>query len=296
ASGNLVAYYDSTAVNDDQFEPTDSSLIDLRLPADGKYFVRVHAFHLDKADTGRYELFIYRFDAGNPTDLGDTLEGRGGNDVLEGGLGNDRYVFAGTNLGSDVVREDVRYEAQQGQVGSRDGHDTLDFTGFGAPVSLDLANPAVQVVSPANLTLQLSSDKGVEDVFGTRFDDVLKGNTRDNLLWGGPGGNDRLEGADGNDTFLFEDSAVGTTTVVAGAGMDMLDFGGSTPSPWHTFTTRTTGVTVDLSKVGTAQAVGSGLSLVLTAEDMENVTGSYVASNYLTGNSLNNVLTGGTKN
>ncbi len=44
SSGLLVAYFDSAAVNDDQFEPTDSSIIDLKLPATGKYYVEVDTF------------------------------------------------------------------------------------------------------------------------------------------------------------------------------------------------------------------------------------------------------------
>ncbi|HND50762.1 MAG TPA: Ig-like domain-containing protein, partial [Pirellulaceae bacterium] len=96
----LVPYYTGVAVNDDQFEPTDSSLVDLRLPADGTYFVEVDTFHRlgdlrcdasDAAsplnpvnpqnilaspdlvaqfndtcfdtDVGQYELFLFTFDA-----------------------------------------------------------------------------------------------------------------------------------------------------------------------------------------------------------------------------------------
>ncbi len=44
ASGVLVPYYDGVAVNDDQFEPTDSSLTDLVLPADGIYYIEVDTF------------------------------------------------------------------------------------------------------------------------------------------------------------------------------------------------------------------------------------------------------------
>ena len=44
ASGALVPYYDGVAVNDDQFEPTDSSLTDLVLPADGIYYIEVDTF------------------------------------------------------------------------------------------------------------------------------------------------------------------------------------------------------------------------------------------------------------
>jgi hypothetical protein len=41
SSGHLVPYYGGVAVNDDQFETTDSMLYDVRLPADGTYYVKV---------------------------------------------------------------------------------------------------------------------------------------------------------------------------------------------------------------------------------------------------------------
>src|SRR5262249_10307382 len=79
-------------------------------PADGTYYIEVDTFAFapddprnalypdsDAAkdtDTGKYELFIYRFDTFNATDGGDVIEGRGGNDALAGGLGNDTFIIA----------------------------------------------------------------------------------------------------------------------------------------------------------------------------------------------------------
>src|SRR5262249_35372287 len=91
-TGTLVAYYTGFASSDDQFEPTDGSIIDLRLPADGTYYVKVTAAN---SGTGTYELYVYRFSAYNPTDGNDILSGRGGNNVLAGGLGTDTVVESG---------------------------------------------------------------------------------------------------------------------------------------------------------------------------------------------------------
>src|SRR5262249_26244803 len=85
ANGNILAFNGGQAVNDDQFEPTDSSIFDFRLPADGTYIVEVDTFSsttTPHTDTGAYELFMYRFKSFNANDVGDLLEGRGGNDVL----------------------------------------------------------------------------------------------------------------------------------------------------------------------------------------------------------------------
>ncbi|MDX2038441.1 MAG: PKD domain-containing protein [Isosphaeraceae bacterium] len=49
-SGSLVPYYGGTAVNDDQFEPTDSVILDLVLPNDGLYFIVVDTFKRNPDD------------------------------------------------------------------------------------------------------------------------------------------------------------------------------------------------------------------------------------------------------
>lgn len=120
----LVPYYNGVAENDDQFEPTDSSLVDLILPTNGAYFIEVDSFRRDPADllcspanpgsplhpqhpshgtdlqarlsdscndtdTGKYELFMYRFAHANAVDGIDSLKGHGGHDILNGGPGED---------------------------------------------------------------------------------------------------------------------------------------------------------------------------------------------------------------
>ncbi len=122
------------------------------------------------------------------------LEGGRGDDTLAGGAGDDTYVFAGSDLGTDVVVE------ADGQ-----GDDALDFTRLAGPADLDLADTAPQVVSPGVLTLQLVADpaapgtgNGVETVLGTPYADAIRGNDRDNRLYGG-GGRDRLDGRAGDD-------------------------------------------------------------------------------------------------
>jgi hypothetical protein len=268
SSGNVVA------TSDDEFESHDPSIIDLRLTKDDTYYVEVKnslpIAHDGLGVTGKYELFAYRFDTANPTDGNDTLEGRAGNDTLAGGMGNDTYVFNGVNLGSDVIQEDVRYEAQNGTVGSRDSRDKLDFSNFGAKVTLDLSLTTPQVVSASNLTLQLSSALGFEDVvLPTAFNATVNGNARDNTF-----------------IFLTRPGGAGVADVITGqAGMDTLDYSAVTA-----------GITVNLGTHNSTQTVGGGYGLLLPAEDMENVAGSATGADTLTGNTLNNVLIGGAGN
>src|SRR5207248_2999042 len=93
SAGKLLAYYGQPAINDDQFEPPDSTVIDLVLPGDGIYYVEVDTFHLhddalfgplgltpkpdiyDDMSTGTYELFIYRFSTSSLSNAPNLLDG-----------------------------------------------------------------------------------------------------------------------------------------------------------------------------------------------------------------------------
>ena len=100
ASGALVNFYGQPAINDDGIDNLDSLLQDVRLPADGTYYIEVDTFAVTPAtdtDTGSYELFVYSYadpqaDALRLGGRGDTLIGGDGHDILAGSTGDDRYV------------------------------------------------------------------------------------------------------------------------------------------------------------------------------------------------------------
>lgn len=221
AGHNLVAYYSGAAFNDDQFEATDSVLMDLVLPADGTYYLEVDTFTNPASpnpevaadrDTGAYELLVHRFDAGNANDVGDVLSGQGGNDTAAGGLGNDVYV--NPTAGADKVIDEV-------------GRDTLDFSAAPAGVTVNLALDAgqTQTVTTAGATLAVTG--AIEIVYGSAFADSITGNAADNRLFGQEGndsmygglGNDVLIGDGGNDTLDGDD---GRDLLVGGLGADIL--------------------------------------------------------------------------
>ena len=90
ASGQVIAS------NDDSFQDTDSSIIDLTLPTTGTYYVMVtsspDSTALGQPLTGSYELFMYTFAAGttatNPP-TGDTMYAGSGDDTIVAGSADD---------------------------------------------------------------------------------------------------------------------------------------------------------------------------------------------------------------
>jgi Ca2+-binding RTX toxin-like protein len=235
---NLVAYYSGSAFNDDQFEPTDAAILDLMLPADGTYYVEVDTFfnpnstHPETStdtDVGQYELFVYRFDAGNEDDVGDALSGQGGNDTVIGGLGGDSLRGG---LGNDGLKggdgDDTYFDAVGSDtVADEGGRDVLDFslTPRGVAVNLGLDAGQSQILTSAGDTLAITGT--VEVVFGSAFADSITGNAADNELNGRSGndtiragsGNDVVLGGDGNDTL---DGDGGRDLLIGGLGADAL--------------------------------------------------------------------------
>jgi Ca2+-binding RTX toxin-like protein len=127
--------------------------------------------------------------------LENRLEGKGGNDWLDGRDGSDVYVYSGRNLGSDLV-----FDASAGS-----GRDTLDFVGLDSPINLDLALTTSQNLGEVTVTLGASD--AIENVLGTSFDDTIYGNTRDNSIFGAAGA-DYLNGRAGNDRLVADLPAV----------------------------------------------------------------------------------------
>ena len=79
--------------NDDSFQDSDSSIIDLTLPYSGTYYAMVtsspNSVTLDEPLTGDYELFMYTFATNGDPPAGDTLYGGSGTDTVYGGTADD---------------------------------------------------------------------------------------------------------------------------------------------------------------------------------------------------------------
>ncbi len=132
-------------------------------------------------------------------DAGDTINGFGGNDiinqpgdgidVIDGGTGIDTINYSGNLFNQSPAGIDVDLDA---------GVENDD--GFG--------NTGTII--------------DVENVTGTNFDDTINGDNSDNVL-NGLGGNDQLFGGNGNDTLR---GGFGDDTLFGNAGSDMI-FGGA---------------------------------------------------------------------
>jgi Ca2+-binding RTX toxin-like protein len=130
----------------------------------------------------------------------DTIRGNGGNDVLHGDAGND-ILEGGT--GDDTLDGGTGADVLNGG----DGLDTADYSGSAAGVNVNLETGIGKGGDAEGDTLS-----GIENLIGSKFDDVLIGDGNVNVIDGGDGNdvitgghnNDRMFGGAGNDTFLVE--------------------------------------------------------------------------------------------
>jgi Ca2+-binding RTX toxin-like protein len=157
----------------------------------------------------------------NPTIGGnDVIEGGKGDDLMFGQFGNDTYVFAGGGLGRDYIVE-------AGCNGPNDLHDRLDFSQFAGSVNIDLGDSCQQTINcgtqggDINLKLTLLRGDSIEDVTGSEFADCIEGNNRNNILIGRAGA-DHIQGEGGDDVILGMD---GNDELSGGYGEDMIDGG-----------------------------------------------------------------------
>ncbi len=145
-------------------------------------------------------------DAGN-----DTLTGDAGNDELSGGPGNDQLSGS---AGNDALIGRGGGDRYQGGIGI----DTVSFAASGSALRADLTTRTATGEGGDQLT-------AVENLIGSRFNDLLTGNTRANTLNGG-NGNDRLSGRAGKDLLVGKagndtlNGGINTDTCSGGVGTD----------------------------------------------------------------------------
>ena len=204
-------------------------------------------------------------------DGNDTLSGAAGNDILLGGAGNDRLDGG---AGADLLEGGAGGDALIGGAGI----DTATYANATAGV-------VARMLQAAGNTGEAAGDThdGVENLIGTRYNDVLGGDAANNLLTGGLG-NDTLDGASGNDSLV---GGAGDELLIGGAGADLLDGGdGIDTASYETSTAAVVANMVDDS-LASGDAAGDRYA------GIENLRGS-AYNDDLTGDVGDNLIEGGT--
>jgi serralysin len=271
--GNGVDTYDFSNYNTNlSVDLTPGGWSDLNV---GGNFQRAN---LDKNSTAHYargHVFNALQYNGDARSLIENANGGSGNDKIVGNNANNTLIG---NAGNDSLNAGGGNDWLYGDNGddSLDGGTGNDYLSGGAD----------------NDTLYAGA--GDDILFGGAGNDSLDGDVGNDILFGRTG-NDLLTGHLGNDTYSLDaDEDTGTDTIIDIApedwfpgidgGVDTIDFR----------TTTTTAVNVNLS-TKTEQTVATGVQLIISAIEIENVYGGALNDN-LTGNRLKNILLGGNGN
>ncbi len=200
-----------------------------------------------------------------------TLDGLGGADTIIGGAGNDTLKGA---PGDDTLNPGLGNDVIDGGIGT----DTIDLSGAPGNVVVDLSAGTASTGAWGTDTVT-----NVENARGSAVgNDSITGSVGGNKLEGG-GGNDTLAGVDGDDQLFGGDGddtltpGSGDDVIDAGAGIDSIDLSGAPGD-----------VVVDLS-AGTAATGAWGADSVT---GVENVQGSNVGNDSITGDANANALDG----
>ncbi|MEM7289977.1 MAG: M10 family metallopeptidase C-terminal domain-containing protein, partial [Pseudomonadota bacterium] len=184
---------------------------------------------------------------GNDTLLGNELAnslfGGEGDDTLIGGAGND-VLLGGT--GADVLN-------------GGEGIDRVQYSDSTAGIKIDLRNP-----NENTGIAQGDTYVSIENVLGSKHNDVISGDGENNQIWGwfgddilfGREGDDKLGGGQGNDVLL---GGAGADVLNGGDGIDLAQYSDST-----------TGIKVDLRNPSENTGIAEG-DIYLS---IENVLGS----------------------
>jgi Ca2+-binding RTX toxin-like protein len=218
------------------------------------------------------------------TSFADTLQGNSANNVLSGGNGNDTLDGG---AGDDTLN-------------GGNGTDTASYASSTAGVSVDLSLAAAQNTGGAGSDTLIA----MENLTGSAFNDILRGNDAGNALNGGAGnddlygnggndtltggaGSDRLYGGIGDDTYIVTDSG-DSVFENAGEGRDQV-----IASSDHTL-----GANVeDLTLAGSAvTGKGNDLDNMVTGTDSANQLFGYGGNDSLYGLGGADDLSGGQGN
>ncbi|MFO0877986.1 MAG: M10 family metallopeptidase C-terminal domain-containing protein [Gemmataceae bacterium] len=213
--------------------------------------------------------------------------------TLVGGSGGNTFTF-GVN----------QVFATGSSITGGSGVDTLDYSQYTNPVTVNLTTPTATGVDTIS---------GIENVTGGSGNDELVGNSGANVLIGGSGddklagltGSDTLDGGGGDDTYVLTVNSGDTDTLVESSGNDTISFAGGTVAS-QVIAAASANITIDLDATTTTptppslQPVATGYNLALTlssagTDGYENFTGGTGDDNVsVSAMAVNRVIDGGT--
>ncbi len=226
------------------------------------------------------------------------FEGLGGNDVIDGGAGNDTAVYGRSTSG-------IVADLSGGAIGSGTVQDGLGGTDTLVNIDNISGSGFADTITGDDATNTLAGLEGNDTIHGGGGNDRLEGGEGDDALYGdagndtlyGENGNDTLEAGDGNDIVYASD---GDDFIIGGSGAGDDSYYGGSGSDTVSFASTTQGVTVDLSQNDAKGAeIGddylSSIENIMGGSGNDTITGNWY-DNVLEGGGGNDILDGGSGN
>ena len=154
------------------------------------------------------------------TSFANTLDGRGGSDIIDGGFGDDILIGnGGTDTASFLSHDGLAADGSPDVISLGNGTSDGSYTRF-------------QALGPIRQAVETDVLRGIENVTGSNGDEIINGNDGANVL-DGRGGNDIIDGGLGNDTLIGGDGGIDTASYLShdGVGVSAPTFGSAWPAP-----------------------------------------------------------------
>lgn len=228
--------------------------------------------------------------------LADTLVGNSGANFLRGNAGNDNISGGG---GNDILHGDAGSDMLTGGAGGDILNGGAGFDWARYQTSSAGVNVNLNVGTQSGGDAQGDMLAGIENLFGSNFNDTLTGNGVANFLRG-QGGNDILIGAGGNDTLFGE---AGNDMLIGGAGADILN--GGAGIDWARYHSSSAAVSINLTAgsqlggdaqgdmlAGIENVFGSSFNDVINGDSNNNFLRGHLGNDRLSGGNGNDILKG----